>query len=277
MQYLPEFGWDALVVCREEGIPEVVEQQPADGTPVVRIPTPIPPWFSYQLGAWIWAKRIPPRVRELIRDLQPDLVYASCPPFPHALTALRIAHEAGLPIVVDFRDAWSLDPHLSGGPLKRAAKWALCRWVYTRPESGLVRKADAIIMNTPSMLREYARVFAGAEQNFHLVPNGFDEADFTERVERPPRERPLLLFCGRITGVTGRSPSPLLRGMQAAIRAGLALDLEILGDNSAELRRSVRRFGLRNHVRARRRVTPGGNSGNARGGRLGGLPGAEPK
>ena len=255
MQYLPEFDWDGLVICREEGIFEGAGEQPAAGPEVVRVRTPVPPWFSYQLGAWMWAKRILPRARALIRDSRPDLVYASCPPFPHALAAVRLAREARIPLVVDFRDAWSLDPHLSGGPIKQAAKRALCRWVYPPLERKVIESADAIVMNTPSMYRAYVRMFEGAEQRIHLVPNGFDEADFCESVKRSPRERPLLLYCGRFSGVGGRSPEILLRAMRATIDAGRRIELEILGDDSAALRRSVRRFGLEGSVRTHAAVS----------------------
>ena len=249
VQYLPEFGWESLVICREEGMNGVAEAQLAAGPEVLRVRTPIPPWFSYQLGAWMWAKRILAPARALIRDRRPDLIYASCPPFPHALVAVRLAREARIPIVVDFRDAWSLDPYSSGGLIKQAAKRALCRCVYPRLERSVIESADAIVMNTPSMRREYAHRFEGAEQRIHLVPNGFDEADFCESVEPPPRERPLLLYCGRFSGVGGRSPEILLHAMHAAIDAGCEIDLEILGDDSPALRRSIRRLGLESSVR----------------------------
>src|SRR5688572_17536668 len=90
VQHLPEFGWEPLVMCRDEGTAVNSNSQPN----VVRIPTPIPPRVSYQLGAWLWASRILPHARALIRDTRPDVIYASGPPFPHALSAIRLAQEA---------------------------------------------------------------------------------------------------------------------------------------------------------------------------------------
>jgi glycosyltransferase involved in cell wall biosynthesis len=253
--YLPEFGWDVSVMCRHEGIAEPRGEQPPARPEVVRIRTPISPRLSYQLGAWMWARRMLSRARARVRETRPDLVYVSCPPFPHALSAVRLAREAGIPVVVDFRDAWSLDPHLSGGRIKRAAKRGLCRWVYPRFERWVVESADAIITNTPSMRRAYVRAFERIEQRIHLVPNGFDDADFCESVERPPRERPLLLHCGRLSSTGGRSPELLLRGVRAAIDAGQMIELMILGDDSEELRRYVRRFGLEGSVRTHAAVS----------------------
>jgi glycosyltransferase involved in cell wall biosynthesis len=253
VQYLPEFGWDVSVMCREEESAGGAEEQPAAGPEVIRIRTPVPSWLSFQLGAWMWAKRILPRARLLIRRF--DLIYASCPPFPHALAAVHLAREAGIPVVVDFRDAWSLDPYLGGGRIKQAAKKFLCRWFYPRLERWVIGSADALVLNTPSMLREYVRMFRGVEQRMHLVPNGFDEGAFRERVERPSRERPLLLYCGRFAPTPGRSPDLLLRAVREAIDAGCRFEVEILGDDTETLRQSIRRFGLENSVRSRAAVS----------------------
>ena len=189
VKYLPEFGWESLVICLQEKNFDDSQTHPSEGSTVVRVKTPIPSWFSYQLAAWVWSERILRRARVLIRDLRPDLIYATGPPFPHAMSALKLAREAGLPLVVDFRDSWSLDPHLSGGVVKQAAKRVLCRWAYPLFERKLFERADAIITNTPSMRLAYVRKFQAAERRIHLVPNGFDEADFCEPAHSKPARK----------------------------------------------------------------------------------------
>jgi len=246
-QYLPEFGWETAVVCREEKLFANTEAPSS----VTRIRTPVSPHVSYQLGAWVWAARILPRVRALLRGSRFDLLYASCPPFPHALPAVRLAREAGIPLVADFRDAWSLDPYLGGGLVKRLTKQALCRLVYPRLEQQVMESASAVVVCTPSMHAAYARLFPQAEQRLHLVTNGFDEADFQGAAERPKRDRPLLVYCGRFSGIAERSPDLLLRALRQAVEAGCELRFEILGDDSAALRRSIRRFGVTDFVQAR--------------------------
>ncbi|GEM_PF-2203818 len=251
VRYLPEFGWEVSVICRQERIDASAEAVPSPAARIVRIPAPIPPRISYQLGAWIWAGQVLPRARALITDARPDLVYASGPPFPHVLSAMSLAREARIPFVADMRDSWSLDPHLGGARGRKAIKRALCCWVYPRLERRLFESAAAILVNTPSMRRAYARMFADAAERIHLVPNGFDEADFSSPVEAPRRDIPLLRYCGRFSGVASRSPDLLLRGMRAALDAGLRIEFEILGDDSPELRSSIRRLSLDSFVRAR--------------------------
>jgi glycosyltransferase involved in cell wall biosynthesis len=254
VRYLPEFGWEARVICRLEAGP-AIEEAPGAGAPdVIRLGPVIPERVSYQLASWAWARRMLARAAAVVRDWGPDLIYVSCPPFAHAVPSVRLARRSGLPLVMDFRDAWSLDPYASGGWIKQTAKRALCRWVFPPLERKAFAAADAILLNTPSMRRAYVRTYPAAHARIHLVPNGFDDTDFSEPAARPPRARPQLLYCGRFTGVGGRSPDLLLRGVRDALDAGRRFDLDILGDDGAELRESIRRFGLQEAVRLHPRV-----------------------
>jgi len=251
VQYLPEFGWAARVICRLEPGPAHAEALRAGAPEVIRVGPVTPERISYQLASWTWAKRMYPRAAAVIREWSPDLIYVSCPPFAHALPAVRLARDAGLPVVVDFRDAWSLDPYADGGWIKHAAKRALCRWVIPPLERKAIAAADAVLTNTPSMHRAYIRAYPDARARIHLVPNGFDETDFGDTREPPPRDRPQLLYCGRFAGVGGRSPDILLQGVRAALDAGRRFDLAILGDDSPALRDAVQRAGLQPSVRQR--------------------------
>jgi glycosyltransferase involved in cell wall biosynthesis len=251
VQYLPGFGWEVTVIGRLDARSGDAADQTAAGADVIRVRPLVPERVSYQLGAWTWARRMLPRAAGIVRAWRPDVVYASCPPFAHALPAVRLARDARIPAVIDFRDAWSLDPYVSGGRLKQAAKQALCRWVFPPMERRVIESAAAVVMNTPSMHREYGRLYPEAASRMHLVPNGFDEADFDQMADLPLDARPHLLYCGRFTGVGGRSPDVLLRGVRAAIDAGRRFDLDILGDDSAALRDAVRRAGIHESVRQR--------------------------
>lgn len=240
VRYLPEFGWHATVVCRDEGR----RGDATAGIPVVRIPSPVAPSISYQLAAWLWAARILGPAASLLRGDRFDLIYASCPPFPHALTAFRLSRQTGLPLVVDFRDAWSLDPYEASGWAKRGAKRALCRWVYPLPERRVLEGADEVIANTPSMQREYARAFGWPEEKIHLLPNGFDEADFEGPVAPTRRTRPVFLYCGRFAEVAGRDPGLFLRAVRVLREKEVEIDVRIVGDDSAALRRQIDRFDV---------------------------------
>lgn len=64
VKYLPEFGWDARVICRDEGISAAAGEPSEAPHQPIRVRTPTPPRISYQLGAWMWGTEFSPvRVR----------------------------------------------------------------------------------------------------------------------------------------------------------------------------------------------------------------------
>jgi glycosyltransferase involved in cell wall biosynthesis len=239
VRYLPEFGWRPTVLCRADR-PDAGDR--SDG--VVAVPTPFPERLSYQAAAWGWAACALRVARRLLLGGRFDLLYASGPPFPHVLAAEHLSRAHSIPLVVDFRDAWSLDPFEDGAWPKRVAKRALCRWAY-RPSS-----AGSSTLPTPSCRTRprwrpptSARPRGGAAHA--LVPNGFDGADFGPPVWRRAVTDPVtFLHCGRFGGVAGRSADTLLDALRRATEAGRRVRLRCLGDASATLERAVRRHGV---------------------------------
>jgi glycosyltransferase involved in cell wall biosynthesis len=240
VRYLPEFGWRPTVVCRADRPDAGVR---SDG--VIAVPTPFPERLSYQAAAWVWAACALRVARRLLRGGGFDLLYASGPPFPHVLAAAHVSRARSIPLVVDFRDAWSLDPFEDGAWPKRVAKRALCRWAYPTFERRIFDAADAIVSNTPSMAAAYGpRVREGGAAHA-LVPNGFDGADFGPADRRRAATDPVtFLHCGRFGGVAGRSADTLLRALGRAAETGRRVRLRCLGDASATLERAVRRHGV---------------------------------
>jgi len=249
-RYLTDFGWQATVVSRDEGL----RAEGPEGSPIVRIPPPVTPRISYQLAAWLWALRVVTPAAELLRAGHFDLIYATCPPFPHSLAALSLSRKTGLPLVVDLRDPWSLDPYGAKGWAKGILKRALCSWVYPIPERRVLEGAAAVIVNTPSMQREYARMLGWSAERIHLLPNGYDEADFSGDVAPVAGKRPVFLYCGRFGEVAGRDPGLLLRAARALRDRGVDIDFRIVGDDSVLLRKQVARLGLAATVTVRASV-----------------------
>lgn len=242
VRYLPEFGWSATVVCR--GTPEGRDEH------VIGIPAGVSEGLSYQAAAWAWARRIEPRVRALLAERPFDVVYATGPPFAHLLVAARVARQAGVPLVTDFRDGWSLDPSVAASWGKRLLKGGLVRWVYPRLERNVLSASGAVVTNTPSLATALETRAASAGTTLAMVSNGFDEADFAgpPPVVRRDRE-PELLYCGRFEGIAGRSPEALLRAVRVVVDSGRRLTFRVLGDDGAVLRRQVHALGLRDVVR----------------------------
>lgn len=232
-KYLPEFDWTPHVVAFDEG----QAPQPA----VMRLSSLTPWQRPYQLAPYGWALALDRWLRHW--DQPTGLVYVSCPPFPQAMVASRFAARWKVPLVVDFRDAWSLDPYQEGSRLKRV----LYRHLFPRLERRLVGDADLLILNTPSTLDAYRDLYPGYADRMVWMPNGFDESAFAGCQGPPTRDAMLLLYAGRF-GIGSRSPDNLLRGLKLALEKGARVALQVLGDQREEVKQRIGQFGMEGSV-----------------------------
>jgi glycosyltransferase involved in cell wall biosynthesis len=134
-----------------------------------------------------------------------DCIYVSCSPFSSALSALRVKRWTGKPLVLDFRDAWSLNPH-------RRAPAYVQRWT-KRAERTLLHHCDALVVNTEGARRLYAAAYPEYASKVVAIPNGFDALNLPSResIAAPPRtpgDRFTIMHVGSFYG--GRQPDLLL-------------------------------------------------------------------
>jgi glycosyltransferase involved in cell wall biosynthesis len=216
-------GWEPTVVALDTG--QFAAQQ------VVRLPSATPWHRPYEMTPYGWAHALGGWLKQQSSDRW-DLVYVSCPPYPQALTASAYGVASGVPVVVDFRDAWSLDPYQEGSRLKRL----LYRHLFPRLERRLVSRTSMLILNTPSALAAYRQHYPAHAQRMVYLPNGFDEDAFGHAKCPPPREDQTmhLLYAGRF-GIGGRSPERLLAALAVANANGCRLCLEVVGQQPAAL------------------------------------------
>jgi len=104
------------------------------------------------------------RARRLAREC--DLIYVSCSPFSSSLSAVVVKWLTSRRLVVDFRDAWSLNPYSHYGPLRRA--------IVDRLERVVLNACDALIVNTKGAARAYAAAYPQYSDKIIAIPNGYD-------------------------------------------------------------------------------------------------------
>lgn len=131
-----------------------------------------------------------------------SVVYVSCSPFSAALQGCLIKRITGRPLVVDFRDAWTLNPHSRYTPFHRRA--------IDRLEASVVRQADHVILNTPGALRLYQRRYPELAGKMSVIPNGYDELNEALPSE-PVREPFRIMHVGAFYG--SRTPDALLEAL----------------------------------------------------------------
>lgn len=154
------------------------------------IPDPQVAWFSSLPGVRL-ARRA-------------DVVYVSCSPFSSAISGVILKRLTGRPLVLDFRDAWSLNPYNRPAGVHRAA--------IVRLERMVIGACDHLIVNTPGALRLYRERYREFASRMSVIPNGYDTLNVAS-----PEDRPSGVF--RIMHVgsfyRSRGPERLLEALRA--------------------------------------------------------------
>jgi glycosyltransferase involved in cell wall biosynthesis len=198
-------------------------------------------WFPFAVRAGLKSTRQDPV----------DVVYSTSPYATAHLIAWRLSRSLGVPSVVDFRDPWFEEPPESGTP-------ALKHWFARRLERCVIERAAHVIASTPALRdvfrSRYRRV---GDARFSCIPNGYDEADFTEIDAAGPaaNDRLEILHAGSINPEF-RDPRPLFEAVGRLIAAGQFAPQEIClrfvgpGDyaDSPEMTSCIERAGLKGSV-----------------------------
>jgi glycosyltransferase involved in cell wall biosynthesis len=176
------------------------------------------------------------------------LIYSSSPPDSSHRVAQRLADASGLPWVADFRDPW-INLHLKTPPTP------LHRALHARMEAAVLARAQVVAV-TEAWRRHYAARAARAPR---LIRNGFDPADFAALpgMAPPPGapatpEGPLtILHTGKLS--LTRSARPVLAGL-AALRAeapalAARLRLVFLGPRESDNEAAAAAAGVADLVR----------------------------
>ena len=151
-------------------------------------------YFCFPDSQIAWFSTI--RARSLAKEC--SLIYVSCSPFSSSLSAAIVKRLTGLPLVVDFRDAWSLNPHSHPSRLRHA--------MINRFEHFVLGVCDALIVNTNGAARLYSAVYPKLREKIVTIPNGYDA--LTPVARRPIEGEFTIMHVG--TFYEARNPDALL-------------------------------------------------------------------
>jgi len=257
-KYLPEFGYTPVVLAaddprRADRDPALLEQIP----PCVRVyRVPVADPFAKLAGAYKtfrsrkWGANVGREVKGVresfgarlrrafsFPDPQfhfrrpalsaffriPDVyrlraIISTAPPYTSHSLGARLSRITRLPLVLDYRDAWTYNPFGGAPTLFHAAGWRLA-------EQRVLSAASAVVTVTDAMADDYRRRFR-SEAPVFTIPNGYDEADF-DGVVPERRGKFTVVYAGKL--YEGRDPATFLEGVRRGIASGAfgAGDIEI--------------------------------------------------
>jgi len=146
-----------------------------------------------------------------IRRFGPDVIYSSAPMWSSHVMAMGMQRLLGRPWVADCRDPWRANPYRRLG--HRAHDHADARL-----EAAMVRRASAVVCNTPGVQRDFAQRYPRQVGKFVAIPNGYEAAAVSAVVAqgRQANGHLRLVHAGVFYG--SRSPDGLLAAMGALAR-----------------------------------------------------------
>lgn len=185
-------------------------------------------WNKYALAA----------ARKLLKEESIETVITTGPPHSTHLIGQKLKKEFEINWVADFRDPWTdiyyYDKLMHGPRAKRLDR---------RYESVVLRKSDLVFSVCPSnqkVLR--SKLSEKLKDKVVLLPNGFDESDFTDR-ESPANEVFTMAYTG--TMAAGYNFNPLF---QALSKLKMEWKLIIAGSISPEVAQELEKLNLAQKV-----------------------------
>jgi glycosyltransferase involved in cell wall biosynthesis len=261
VKYLPEFGWQPVVLtvkvkdadlsdaCLEKEIPPGISIY---RTSILRLPARLPWRLRNLLARWLlvvdeqvgWLPLAVGQARKIIAEDGVEAIYTTSAPYTAHLIGLRLKEQTGLPWVADFRDPWVgnfATPFPTPVHLRLAQRFE--RQISQRAE----RVTVVSDLMRPALLNRYHL----PPERVCTLPNGYDPADFTG-VE-PLGQDPAWLIIAYTGSFYGRRQAgSFLQGLRAAIddRAvlGHKVQVRFVGNIGQATQAQVEALGLRDVV-----------------------------
>ncbi len=175
--------------------------------------------------------------REIIAKNNIDLIFTSGPPHSVHLIGRKLAKQSSLPWVADFRDPWSERFYYEEN--KRSV---LADNIELAMEKSVLNNSTAITAASPGFIDLLLAKCDNTEKG-HVITNGYDQDDFIEITERADSQLTTILHIGNLSN--SQLPLSLLKVLQE--KKDHSPDkflLKLIGSVHPNIQRSVTEYGL---------------------------------
>lgn len=245
---LPALGWEPIVLTPEpdavfRASPPTDPSLQAPPVEVLRVGRPVPSTRLHRRAAGLPGGRLlqravaeallPDQYVEWIpaalaaaRRVDAHAVWATGPPFGMHVAGAAVARMLGLPLILDYRDPWTV---AEGVPRARWQRVPGRAMALRRLERALLERAAAVVYVADDIRDRTRRAFPTVPSGgWRVIPNGFDGADVGPVAPLRPL-RPTLLYAGSCYG--SRSMRPVLGALADGFGPGeRGLRLQIFGE-----------------------------------------------
>jgi hypothetical protein len=228
-KYLPEFGWDPVVLSATKGAYEHIDPASIQSIPpgcsvhrafaldarrhfglygrypsLLAQPDRWSNWWPSAVSLGLW----------LIKRYRAQAIWSTFPIMTSHCVAYTLSRLTGIPWIADFRDPVATAvAHKNPMTVRTQMRW----------ERRVVSQAARSVFTTPGAMQWCAERYPGVHRQHRLavIENGYDEATF-EGLPRPPpiAGRPIVLLHSGLLYQDGRNPVPLFEALASLKASG---------------------------------------------------------
>lgn len=265
-KYLPQFGWEPIILCAQPTANDDLDPALLDELPnsavVERVglfnpkqlerglsliwavlwkarlraiarqvePNKLMEWLAPD-SFILWALSAYRAARKLVQRYHPDVVLTTSPPHSVQLAGLWLQRSTRIPWIADFRDPWTQNPFLTYRTewhLRKAKRW----------EREILAEADSIIAVTDTMAEQFRNLDAGhgAAAKICTITSGFDPSDFAGAVADTSSHCLRIVYTGSLYGL--RRADPFLECVDRLVKEGHipaeTIKVEFIGRDNTE-------------------------------------------
>ncbi len=159
-----------------------------------------------------WKHEALKAARKLMREEKFDVILSTAPPYTCHLIGMALSNEFGIPLVVDYRDAWVDNPlHFYLTPYHKV--------LHQKLEKKVLRASSKIITINRRIKELMIRRYRFLDYNdIAIIPQGYDPADFQveDALKLPYSDRMRFTYSG--TFYRNRTPKYFLRALSEVLK-----------------------------------------------------------
>lgn len=183
-----------------------------------------------------------------IKDFNIKAIYSSSSPVTAHLIAHSLKHKTGLPWVADLRDQWTQNPT---GQKNRAVGW-----VESNLEKHILSTADAVLTVSEPLAAQLRQIHPRLSERIQVITNGFDPEDFKSTVLEAP-EKFTITYTGQLYQLR-RNPEPLMAALAELLGDGLLspeeMEIKFVGELNPALFNLAAKYNLEKSITVTGRV-----------------------
>lgn len=263
VKYLPEFGWQPIVLTTNSGsyyaYDDTLISELDDSVKIYRTEEKQKKKFSFpsttvqKIGRFVnglvrqpdskigWKKKAISLAEKIIEEEKPDVIFSTAPPFTSHLVAAELADKYEIPLVLDYRDQWYGNPFNS-------MPTVFHKHHNKKLEESVLYKSKKIIVISREQKEKLLKNYNLLQHNdINIVTHGYDREDFENISSEKLRDEFVITHSGLFQD--NRNPKPFFKAFKKLVdKHGDNVKLRLVGLMRKNHLRQIKSLKIENNI-----------------------------